>query len=97
MADRPFRSPTVSSGYPLAEPEREHVRALARNRYLIHRSDGGWEIRKQGARRASGKTATQQEAIERARELMLHSGGGELMIQSTDGSVRSADTIKRVP
>lgn len=68
--------------------------SVARSRRWVVRSNGtGWEVRKDGAIRASARTTTQQEAIAKARELISKSGGGEVLVHSKDGKIRSRDTI----
>ncbi|MFI6295742.1 DUF2188 domain-containing protein [Nonomuraea sp. NPDC050790] len=53
----------------------------------------GWQVLAPGATQASEVFATQEEAIERAREIVHNSGGGELVIHGTDGKVRDKRTI----
>ncbi|WP_083460363.1 DUF2188 domain-containing protein [Jiangella muralis] len=67
---------------------------MARNeRQVAPHSDGGWKVEAPGASRASSRHQTQAEAIERAREILEHSGGGELVIKNREGKIRDADTI----
>jgi hypothetical protein len=47
-------------------------------RTVQHRDDGQWEVRAPGASRASAVTSTQAAGIDRAREILSGSGGGEL-------------------
>ena len=55
--------------------------------------DGGWDVRKPGASRSSGHFDTQREAIDRAREVVAGSGGGEVTIQGRQGKIRDSDTV----
>ena len=53
----------------------------------------GWRVVKEGAQQASATTATQAEAVERAREIIANDGGGELVIHGQDGAIRESRTI----
>jgi hypothetical protein len=53
----------------------------------------GWRVVKEGAQQASATTATQGEAVERAREIIANEGGGELVIHGQDGTIRESRTI----
>jgi hypothetical protein len=63
-------------------------------RTVQHRDDGQWEVRAPGATRASAVTATQAAGINRARDILAGSGGGELRVRSRKGTIRAQDTIK---
>ncbi len=53
--------------------------------YVVQHDDG-WAVRKPKAERASGVFDTQQEAVERAKEL---AGNGTVHIQGRHGKLRS--------
>lgn len=53
-----------------------------------------WVIRKEGASRASGVFATQDEAASSARE-ELRAKGGTLLIHGRDGRIRQSFTLGR--
>lgn len=55
--------------------------------------DGNWAVHKPGASRASSVQPTQAAAIDRAREILLNDGGGELTIHGRDGRIRDSDTV----
>jgi hypothetical protein len=59
-----------------------NAREVARN------PDGGWDVTKPGATRPSAHLQTQAEAVDRARQILRNSGGGELRIRADDGGVR---------
>ena len=61
----------------------------ANRRTVTPAGDSGWTVDGQGSYR------TQEEAVAAAREELLASGGGELLVKGTDGRVRSQDTIGR--
>lgn len=50
-------------------------------------------MEKPGTDRASAVLPTQKEAIDRAREILGNSGGGELTIHGRDGRIRDSDTV----
>jgi hypothetical protein len=54
---------------------------------------GGWDVVKPNGDRASGHFDTQQAAMDRGREIVGNSGGGELVIHGTDGRIRDSDTV----
>ena len=56
-------------------------------------ADRPWQVVAPGAERASSLHRTQREAIERARELVANSGGGEVTIKGRDGRIRDSDTV----
>lgn len=54
-------------------------------------SGGKWSVRRAGASRASGTFNTQNEAIERAREIARNQGT-ELFIHGRDGRIRERNS-----
>lgn len=64
-----------------------------RDRMVYKREDGNWANKRNDASRASSVHDTQQEAIEAARGMLGHQGGGELTTKGVDGKIRSKDTI----
>ena len=54
-------------------------------------SGNGWSVRRAGASRASGTYATQQEAVERGRELARRQKT-ELYIHGEDGRIRDRNS-----
>ncbi|MGX5653242.1 DUF2188 domain-containing protein [Geodermatophilus nigrescens] len=63
------------------------------NRHVVPNANGGWDVVKPGASRASAHTDTQQQAIDRGRTIVGNAGGGELRISGRDGRIRDSDTI----
>jgi hypothetical protein len=63
-------------------------------RHVVQNGDGGWDVKKPGASRASAHTDTQKEAIDRAKEIVGNAGGGEVRIHGRDGKIRNSDTVK---
>lgn len=69
-------------------------RTMSRNeRHVVKNDDGGWDVRKPGSDKASAKLPTQADAIDRAREIVGNSGGGEVVIHGRDGKIRDSDTV----
>jgi hypothetical protein len=62
-------------------------------RTVQHRDDGNWEVRAPGADRAGAIVSTQAEGIDRARDILANSGGGELRVRALNGTIRQQDTI----
>lgn len=63
------------------------------DRHVLPNPDGGWDVKKPGADRASSHEETQKAAIDRAREIVQNLGGGEVVIHGQDGKIRAKDTI----
>jgi uncharacterized protein YdaT len=66
---------------------------VTRNERHVVPSEDGWDVRAPGARRASSHHHTQTEAIDRARNIVSRSGGGEVVIHRQDGRIRDSDTV----
>ena len=62
-------------------------------RHVVPNPEGGWDVEAPGARRASSHHDTQADAIDRAREIVGNSGGGEIVIHGRDGRIRDSDTV----
>ena len=56
-------------------------------------SDGGWGVVAPGSSRASAHYDRQEQAINRAREILRNEGGGELVVHDRDGQIRQKDTV----
>ena len=67
---------------------------MAKNeRHVVPNPKGGWDVVKPGGTRRSDHTPTQGAAIDRARDILKGSGGGEIRIHGRDGRIRDSDTI----
>ncbi len=64
-----------------------------RDRIVSQRPDGSWAQKRNDAGKASSVHQTQSEAINAARDMLKHQGGGELSVQGLTGRIRSKDTI----
>jgi hypothetical protein len=60
---------------------------MSRRFFHVVPSDGGWEVRPSGAKREGEHFDRKTEALKRARDLALHSGG-ELVVHGRDGRIR---------
>jgi len=67
---------------------------MSADRHVVPNPDGGWDVTKPGASRASAHAATQAAAQDRAREIIHNQGGGEMLTHGMDGAIRAKDTIK---
>lgn len=63
------------------------------SRIVSQNPDGGWDVSKPKAKRASANLPRQKEADKRAGEILKNLGGGERITKGTDGKIRSKDTI----
>lgn len=66
---------------------------MTEQRHIVPNPDGGWDVVKDGAKRASAHADTQSAAQDRGREILHNAGGGELVTHGRDGQIRSKDTI----
>lgn len=66
---------------------------MSENRHVVPNPDGGWDVKKPGADRASTHHDTQSEAERRAKEIVGNVGGGEVVIHGRDGRIRDSDTV----
>jgi hypothetical protein len=63
------------------------------DRYVVRRPEG-WAVVKEDHERASALTGTQQEAINRAREITGNLGDGEVVVQNRHGKFREGEHVK---
>jgi Uncharacterized protein conserved in bacteria (DUF2188) len=67
---------------------------MARNeRHIVPNPQGGWDVTKPGASRASSHHDTQSAAEQRAKEILSRDGGGEAVIHNRTGQIRDSDTV----
>jgi len=65
----------------------------ANDRWVVEYPDGGWAVEKENRERVSDVLATQEDAAQRAREIIRNAGGGELIVKGRDGRIRLKDTV----
>ncbi|MGB0972134.1 MAG: DUF2188 domain-containing protein [Mycobacterium sp.] len=63
------------------------------SRHVVQNPNGGWDVKKPGASRASAHADTQREATQRAGDIVRNSGGGEVRIHGRNGQIRDSNTI----
>ena len=66
------------------------------NFWTQKRPDGTWEVKREGANRASRVAATQAEAWARAKEL-ARSSAGEAYLKGENGLIRARNTYGHDP
>ena len=64
---------------------------MGKNQHVTPHPDGGWQVIGEGNERATVRTSTQKEAIDRAREISRNQGS-ELIIHRPDGRIREKDS-----
>lgn len=64
--------------------------------HIVPNPDGGWDVKRGGASRASGHFDTKREAIESGREISRNQGT-EMRIHNEDGRIASSDSHGRDP
>lgn len=75
------------------ETREEEVNMSNKNRHIVPNPDGGWDVKKPGAQRASAHEKTQSDAEARAKEIVANQGGGEVVIHDRHGRIRDKDTV----
>jgi hypothetical protein len=62
-------------------------------RFVSPNPEGGWDVKKPDASRASSRHETQSDAQDAARGYLRKDGGGELITQGRDGRIRDKSTV----
>ena len=63
------------------------------NYNVVKGQNGGWDVKRDHAERASVHTNTQSGAEREAKQFSSNSGGGEVRIHGLDGKIRDSDTV----
>jgi hypothetical protein len=66
---------------------------MPEQRHVVPNADGGWDVKGSNADRASSHHDAKDEAVQRAREILVNEGGGELFIHGSDGQIQTKDTV----
>lgn len=67
---------------------------MSRNeRHVVPHPNGGWDVVAPNAGRASAHVDTQADGIDRARQIVGNTGGGEVVIHRPNGQIRDSDTV----
>lgn len=64
--------------------------------HIVPNPDGGWDVRRGGASRASAHLDTKLEAVDRGRDISRNQGT-ELRIHNKDGRIGQSDSHGRDP
>lgn len=59
--------------------------------HVVPNPNGGWDVKRNGAERASVHTDTKQEAVDRGREISRNQST-ELIVHNKDGKISSSDS-----
>jgi len=60
---------------------------------VVPNDTGGWDVRAAGSSQSSAHFDRQEQAIDRAREILRNSGGGELVVHDRHGQIREKNTV----
>ena len=69
---------------------------MGKNQHVTPPKDGGWQVKGENNLRATTRTETQAEAIERAREIARRQES-ELFIHGRNGRIRERDSYGNDP
>lgn len=69
-------------------------RQTANTRYVKQATDGGWDVVKEGHRRATAHGATRSAAVKAARKLVSQDGGGEVYVLNRTGKVVDTSSVR---
>jgi hypothetical protein len=83
----------MDKGDLLAVYWREERHMAKTERHVVPSKQGGWDVLAPGASQASAHLEEQEQAVDRAREILRNEGGGELVIHDLQGQVRQKDTV----
>ncbi len=62
-------------------------------RHIVRNPNGGWDVKRPNASRASAHLPTQGAAERRAKEILRGDGGGEAVVHRPNGEIRGSDTV----
>ena len=65
--------------------------------HVSPRSEGGWQVKAENAKRASNVEKTKTEAIEQAKELAKATPEGQVIIHKKDGTIQTEYTYRNDP
>lgn len=69
---------------------------MGKNQHVTPHPDGGWQVKGEGNSRATIRTSTQKDAIDRARTISRNQES-ELAIHGIHGQIREKDSHGRDP
>lgn len=62
-----------------------------KSHHVVPNPDGGWDVKKRGAERASGHYETKADAVKEGREISQNQGT-EFFIHGKDGQIQQKDS-----
>lgn len=65
--------------------------SINRNQHVTPHKDGGWQVKGAGNLRATARTQTQAEAIEKARNIAINKNS-EVVIHGQNGRIREKNS-----
>lgn len=68
---------------------------MGNTRYVQKASGRGWDVVKEGHRRATAHGSTKADAVRTARRLIRQEGGGEIRVLNRTGKVVDESTVSR--
>lgn len=69
---------------------------MGKNQHVTPHPAGGWQVKGEGNSKATVRTSTQKEAIDRTRAISRNQGS-ELVIHRLNGMIRDKDSHGRDP
>ena len=69
---------------------------MGKSQHVTPHPAGGWQVKGEGNSKATVRTSTQKEAIDRARAISRNQGS-ELVIHRPNGMIRDKDSHGREP
>ena len=69
---------------------------MGKSQHITPHPAGGWQVKGEGNSKATVRTSTQKEAIDRARAISRNQGS-ELVIHRPNGMIRDKDSHGRDP
>lgn len=69
---------------------------MGKNQHVTPHPTGGWQVKGEGNSKATVRTSTQKEAIDRARAISKNQGS-ELVIHRLNGMIKDKDSHGRDP
>lgn len=59
--------------------------------HVVHNSNGGWDVKRNGSQRSSGHFETKEEAVTAGRQISQNQGT-ELVIHGMNGRIQASDS-----
>lgn len=66
---------------------------MANKRDVKRNASGGWDVLREGDRRAAVRVDTKERALARARDVVRREGGGEVRIVNEAGKIVRSSTV----